>query len=127
MEDKTDPLTVFIVDDDAAMRRSLAAVMRLFDLPVECFASAAEFLATYNPSRRGCLVLDVHLAGVSGVELQAQLASQGASLPTIFITGHAVPTMSEEVRSRGVIAVFQKPFRPQQLVDAIRGAIDAQR
>jgi FixJ family two-component response regulator len=116
---------VFVVDDDEAVRRSLQALIRLFHLPVECFASAQEFLAVFDGKRRGCLVLDVRLPGLSGVEMHNQLLDSGVRLPTIFITGHAVPPLGEEERKKGVVAVFQKPFRPQALIEVIRKVMTA--
>jgi len=121
----TDPVdrpTIFIVEDDAAVRRSLMALLSLLNLPVECYASATEFLEAYEPTRRGCLVLDVRLGGGSGIDLHSRIVSAGSSLPTIFITGHALPMISDE--TRGVVAVLQKPFRPQRLLEAIRRAVD---
>jgi two-component system response regulator FixJ len=121
-----EPPTVFIVDDDAAVRRSLVALLELFELPVECYASASEFLAAYRPHRRGCLVLDVRLTGGSGIDLHSRLVREGGKLPTIFVTGHALPLITDEARRLGVVAVFQKPCRPQLLVDAIRKALGSQ-
>jgi FixJ family two-component response regulator len=118
---RADKPTVFVVDDDEAVRRSLAALIRLFNYSVECYSTAAEFLAAYN-DRRGCLVLDVRLVGSSGIDLHEQLTRNGVSIPAIFVTGHAPPPITDEARRRGVVAVFQKPFRPQNLMEAIRQA-----
>lgn len=126
MTEALDAPTVFIVDDDAAVRRSLAALLSLFHLPVECYASAGEFLAAYRPQRRGCLVLDVRLTGGSGIDLHSRIVREGGNLPTIFVTGHALPLITDEARRLGVVAVFQKPFRPQLLVDAVRKAMERQ-
>jgi FixJ family two-component response regulator len=104
----------------------LATLIGLFHLTVECFASAPEFLAAYDPRRSGCLVLDVRLPGLSGLELHHQLLAGGSCLPTIFITGHASTALEEESGKGGVIAVFQKPFRPQALIEAIRTALGVQ-
>lgn len=123
MTARTDKPTVFVVDDDEAVRRSLAALIRLFDYSVECYSSAAEFLAAYDRGRPGCLVLDVRLVGANGIDLHEQLTRDGASIPTIFVTGHAPPPITDEARSRGVVAAFQKPFRPQHLMEAIRQAM----
>lgn len=119
--------TVYVVDDDDAVRRSLATLIGLFDLPVECFSSAREFLAAYDRSRGGCVVLDVRLPGLSGLDLHRKLAEGGTPLPTIFITGHASSSLAEEVGKGGVVAVFQKPFRPQKLIETIRAALAASR
>lgn len=115
--------TVYVVDDDDAVRRSIAAMVRLADLRVECFASPAEFLVTFEPARRACLILDVRLAGDSGIDLHNRLLRDGAKLPTIFVTGHAAPPITDEARRDGVVAVFRKPFRPQEFLEAIREAV----
>lgn len=120
---EVDQSTVFVVDDDEAVRRSLAALIGLFNFPVECFGSAQEFLAAYDRQRFGCLVLDIRLPGLSGLDLHNALVEGGTHLPTIFITGHASPALGEEAARRGVVAVFQKPFRPQALIEAIRAAL----
>jgi FixJ family two-component response regulator len=122
VSEPADRPTVFVVEDDAAVRRSLTALLGLLDLPVECYASATEFLEAYEPTRRGCLVLDVRLGSGSGIDLHSRIVGAGSCLPTIFITGHALPMISED--TRGVVAVLQKPFRPQRLLEAIRQAVD---
>ena len=81
--------TVFVVDDDASIRELLAWLMKRNDLPVEAFADAREFLAAYTPDRPGCLVLDLHLPGMNGLELQQYLKSQGVLIPVIFLSGGA--------------------------------------
>jgi two-component system response regulator FixJ len=115
--------TVFVVEDDPAVRDSLTFLIASSDLRVESFASATDFLAVHEPKRPGCLVLDVRLPGMSGVELHEQLVRAGTSLPTIFLTGHAPPEVSEEARRRGVVAVFEKPCPPEELIAAIHKAI----
>jgi FixJ family two-component response regulator len=117
--------TVFLVEDDVAVRESLTLLFKLSNLRVESFASAQEFLAGYDPKRPGCLVLDVHLPGIDGVELHRRLTRDGAYVPTIFLTGHAPPDVSEENLRRGVIAVFEKPCAPEALIEAVRGALGA--
>lgn len=115
--------TVFVVEDDAAVRDSLVLLFEMADMKVEAFGSSKEFLAGYDSKRRGCLVLDVNLPGMSGTELHAQLTDGGTFLPTVFLTGHAPPDVSDEARRRGVVAVFEKPCPPEKLIDAIRDAI----
>ncbi len=115
--------TVYLVEDDAGVRRSLAFLIELSNHRVEVFASAQEFLAAYDPSRPGCLVLDVHLPGMSGVDLHQRLVRQGVRVPTIFLTGHAPPDVSDEARARGVIAVFEKPCQPEALLEVIERAL----
>jgi FixJ family two-component response regulator len=115
--------TVYVVDDDEAVRRSLAVLIGLFHFSVECFASAQDFLTVYDGKHVGCLVLDVRLPGLNGLELHSKLLEGGTRLPTIFITGNATPALNEEAEKRGVSAVFQKPFSPQALIEAIRTAL----
>lgn len=123
-QSERDEPTVFLVEDDDAVRESLTALVELSNLRVESYGSATEFLSSYDPGRRGCLVLDVHLpGGTSGVDLHDQLTRDGAFLPTIFLTGHAPPEVSEESRRRGVVAVFEKPCSPDDLIDAIHRAL----
>jgi len=105
------------------MRESLAMVLRVLNLPVECFASAHEFLANYDGQRPGCLLLDVRLPGMSGVELHEKLVRDGVQLPTIFITGHGLPSMSDENVQGGILAVFEKPYDSEELLEAVRKAI----
>jgi two-component system response regulator FixJ len=119
--------TVFVIDDNAAMLESLGFVVQVWNLPVERFASAQEFLARYDRTRRGCLVVDVCLPGMSGIELHEQLVREGVHLPTIFITGQAVPVVTAEAREQGVLAAFQKPFPPEELMAVVNEALDAQR
>jgi two-component system, LuxR family, response regulator FixJ len=115
--------TVFIVEDDASVRDSLVTLFEMSNLQVEAFASGKEFLSRYDPKRRGCLVLDVNLPGMSGTELHDRLTAAGTTIPTVFLTGHAPPAVSEEARRRGVVAVFEKPCMPEKLIDAVRDAI----
>jgi len=117
--------TVFLVEDDASVRRSLTLLIELSKWRVEAFASGPEFLAAYDPSRRGCLVLDVNLPGMSGVEVHQRLVRQGGRMPTIFLTGHAPPALSDEARASGVVAVFEKPCPPEALLEAIGQALTA--
>ena len=119
----SEPGTVFLVEDDAAVRDSLTFLLELSDLKVESFASAQEFLSGYDSARPGCLVLDVHLPGMSGVELHDQLVRGGSCVPTIFITGHAPPIVTAEDREHGVVAVFEKPCPPRELIDVIKKAL----
>ncbi len=121
--EKSEEPTVFVVEDEPAVRESLTMVVESWGLRVEAFASAKEFLARHDASRRGCLVLDVHLSDTSGVELHERLVRAGTCIPTIFVTGHAPPGMSEESRERGVVAVFEKPCPPDALLAAIRKAL----
>ncbi len=115
--------TVFVVDDDEAVRNSLRFLLRSVGLPTQTLASATEFLATYPPSQPGCLVLDVRMPAMSGLELQQQLNLRGATLPVIFVTGHGDIPMAVEAMQHGAFDFLQKPFRDQDLIDRIQKAL----
>jgi two-component system response regulator FixJ len=116
--------TVLIVDDDAAVRDSLKFLMRSVGHPVEAFASAQEFLDAYRDDRPGCLVLDIRMPGMSGLELQDQLVERRAIVPIIFITGHGDVPMAVEAMQAGAMDFIQKPFRDQDLLDRINQALE---
>jgi two-component system, LuxR family, response regulator FixJ len=115
--------SVFVVDDDDAVRSSLRLLLKSVGLPAATFASAREFLATYEPDLPGCLVLDVRMPGMSGLELQQQLNLRGAVLPVIFITGHGDIPMAVEAMQHGAFDFLQKPFRDQDLIDRVQRAL----
>ena len=115
--------TVFIVDDDEAYRDSLVELVASVGLPCACFASALDFLAGFDPARAGCLVLDVRMARLSGLELQARLKARGAMLPIGFISGHGDIEMAVGAVKNGAVDFLQKPHREQQLLDAINEAL----
>jgi RNA polymerase sigma factor (sigma-70 family) len=115
--------TVFIVDDDAAVRDSLKFLLRSVGLGAETFASADDFLRSYDPQRAGCLVLDVRMPGMSGLELQQRLWDLGSSLPIVFLTAHADVPMAVEAVKAGALDFLQKPFRDQDLLDRIQEAL----
>jgi two-component system response regulator DctR len=119
---------VFIVDDDEAYRDSLVELVASVGLHSECFASALDFLAAFDPARAGCLVLDVRMARMSGLALQARLKELGAALPIVFISGHGDIEMAVKAIKDGAVDFVQKPYREQQLLDAINEALrrDAQ-
>ncbi len=117
--------TVFVVDDDPAVRDSLALLVRSIDLPVETYASGREFLDTYDPTRFGCVVLDVRMPGISGIELQERLIAQGSTLPIIFITGHGDVAMAVRAVKAGALDFIEKPFNDQDLLDKIHEALDS--
>ena len=112
---------VFAVDDDASMREALSRLFRSTGMRAEIFASAEDFLAMKRPDAPACLVLDVRLPGLSGLELQRELAD--AAIPIIFITGHGDIPMSVEAMKAGAVEFLTKPFRDQALLDAIHQAI----
>jgi FixJ family two-component response regulator len=116
--------TVFVVDDDAPVRDALKLLLRSVGHNVECFASAQEFLDAYHDDRPGCLVLDVRMPGMSGLELQERLNERRAILPIIFITGHGDVPMAVEALQAGALDFLQKPFRDQELLDRIAKALE---
>ena len=116
--------TVFIVDDDVSMRQALSRLIRSVGLHVETFSSAREFLRQKEPEVPACLVLDVRLPGLSGMELQKEMASANCRIPIIFITGHGDIPMSVRAMKAGAVDFITKPFHDQDLLDAIQNAIE---
>lgn len=121
--------TVFVVDDDRQARESVCALVRSLGLRAESFASAEDFLAAFTPDRAGCLVTDVRMLGMSGVELQQKLNEAGAPLPVIVLTAYARTSLTVEVMQRGALTLLEKPYEEDDLWDAIRKALaqDARR
>ena len=115
---------VFVVDDDDAVRESLAFLLKSVGLRVESFASAQDFLKQYNAARAGCLVLDIRMPGMSGLELQEKLKQMESMLPIIFITGHGDVPMAVKAIKAGAADFVQKPFRDQELIDRIREVLE---
>ncbi len=118
---------VFVIDDDAAVRSSLLSLLRSVGLQAMAFSSAAEFLSSHKPDVPSCLVLDVRLPGVSGIEFQAELAKANIHIPIIFITGHGDIPMTVRAMRAGAIEFLTKPFRDQDLLDAVRVGLDRDR
>ena len=118
-----DHAKVFVVEDDAAVRDSLVSMFEIAGFRVESFESGAQFLSVHDSERRGCLVLDVNLPGMSGTELHDRLVAAGTLIPTVFLTGHAPPEISDEAREKGVVAVFEKPCVPAHLIRAVEQAL----
>ena len=116
--------TVFVVDDDRAMRESLSWLLDSVGLRVRSYANAGDFLAEHDPAQPGCLVLDVRMPGMSGLDLQAELARRGVELPTIVITGHAEVSMAVRAVKAGAIDFIEKPFSDQLLLDRVRQALE---
>ena len=116
--------TVFVVDDDAAVRDSLRMLLKSVGLPVEVFESGQEFLDAERDDRPGCLVLDIRMPGMSGLELQVKLNERHSILPIIFITGHGDVPMAVEAMQAGAVDFIQKPFRDQDLLDRINQALE---
>jgi len=119
--------TVFVVDDDAAVREALSSLIRSVDLAVETFGSAAEFLRAKLPDAPSCLVLDVRLPGVSGLDFQGELARGGIHIPVIFVTGHGDIPMTVKAMKAGAVEFLTKPFRDQDMLDAIQVALERDR
>ena len=118
---------VYVVDDDASTRETLNSLIRSVGLRVQGFSSAEEFLKCARPDTDSCLVLDVRLRGISGLDVQRKLADCGISIPIIFITGHGDIQMSVRAMKAGAIEFLTKPFRDQDLLDAIHEALDKDR
>src|SRR6266404_5941820 len=119
--------TVFVVDDDPSIREALSSLIRSVKLGVETFSSAQEFLRHDRPDAPACLVLDVRLPGLDGLELQQQLIRDGVPLPIIFMTGHGDIPMSVRAMKAGAVEFLTKPFRERDLLRAIEQAIERDR
>jgi two-component system response regulator FixJ len=115
---------IFVVDDDAAVRDALKLLLRSVGQAVETYASSQEFLDAYSEDRPGCLVLDIRMPGMSGLELQQKLNERHSILPIIFITGHGDVPMAVEAMQAGAVDFIQKPFRDQDLIDRINQALE---
>jgi FixJ family two-component response regulator len=115
--------SVFIVDDDPSVREALTGLFRSVGLRAQSFSSAQEFLQYRRPDVPSCLILDVRLPGVSGLDLQRELARRGQEIPIIFITGHGDIPMSVRAMKAGAVEFLPKPFRDQDLLDAIGQAL----
>src|SRR6202051_1051852 len=119
--------TIFVVDDDSSMRDSLRNLFRSVGLNVETFGVAQEFLSRERSKGPGCLVLDVRLPGLSGLDLQRQLADENIQIPIVFITAHGDIQMSVRAMKAGAVEFLTKPFRDQDLLDAVQQAVDRDR
>ncbi|MDH3281801.1 MAG: response regulator [Gammaproteobacteria bacterium] len=118
------PRTVYVVDDDAAVRSAIGMLMRSVGHRPLMFGSAAEFLDNYDPSAQGCVVLDVRMPGMSGLDVQDRLNRLGAKIPIIFVTGHGDVPMAVQAMRNGAEEFLQKPFRDQDLIDRVNQALD---
>jgi FixJ family two-component response regulator len=121
------PSLVFVVDDDTSFRRSTEFLIRSAGFNVQGFNSAEEFLRSHPPDVPCCLILDVRLPRLSGLDLQRQLFKTDAQIPIIFITGHGDIPMTVQAMKSGAVEFLTKPFREQELLDAVRRAIDSDR
>ncbi len=118
-----DEPVVFVVDDDRAARESLSWLIGSVHLRVQSFASAAEFLAAYPPGRPGCVIADVRMPGLSGLDLQAELRRRGIDLPVIVVTGHGDVPMAVRAMKAGAVDFVEKPFNDQVLIDLVQNAV----
>jgi FixJ family two-component response regulator len=114
---------VYVVDDDSAVRESLDSLLRSAGFQVEIFESASEFFDSMRPEKPGCVVLDVRLPGLSGLDLQGELIKAGVHIPIVFITGHGDIPMTVRAMKAGAVEFLTKPFQENDLLDAIRQAI----
>lgn len=119
--------TVFVVDDDPSLRTAVSRLLATVGLTVQTFSTADEFLQHVDPSRAGCLILDVRMPGSSGLELQSQLSTIGYELPVIFVSGHADVALTVRAMKAGALDVFTKPFDDQLLLDAVHSALERDR
>jgi RNA polymerase sigma factor (sigma-70 family) len=118
---------VFVVDDDPSVRSSLKFLLSTVGLQVESFDSADAFLHNHSPDRTSCLVLDVRLPGLSGLDFQRELTARNISIPIVFLTGHGDIPMSVRAMKAGAVEFLTKPFRDQDLLDAVRIALERDR
>ena len=121
---KNDSAVVYLVDDDDAVRDALGMLFKSIGLEFEAYASALEFLERYDGARHACLVADIRMPGLSGLELQQRLNEQRAEIPIIFITGHGDVPMAVSAMKSGATDFIQKPFRDQDLIDRINQALE---
>jgi len=119
--------TVFVIDDDAAVRAAIQGLLKSVGLRSESFGKPREFLSRKRPEGPSCLVLDVRLPGVNGLDFQRELAQQGFRIPIIFITGHGDIPMTVKAMKSGAVEFLTKPFRDQDLLDAINQALERDR
>jgi len=116
--------TVYIVDDDQAIRHAMELLMKSIGQPCQLFASGDTFLEAYSADWSGCLILDIRMPGIGGLELQSELQKRNCNLPVIFITGFGDVPMAVEAIKQGAFDFIEKPFRDQELLDRIKAAIE---
>ncbi len=119
---REEPL-IYVVDDDEAVRDSLTLLLKAVGLRGQAFSSAAEFLDNYDPEQHGCLVTDIRMPGMSGLDMQDELNKRGAPIPLIFITGHGDVPMAVDAMKSGALDFIEKPFRDQELLDRVHQAL----
>jgi RNA polymerase sigma factor (sigma-70 family) len=123
--DRAQPATVHVVDDDSAVRRSLAVALKIRGLLPRCYAGAHEFLERYTEAKPECLVLDVRMPGMSGLELQSVLRDRGIDIPIVFVTGHGEVPMAVRAMKAGAADFVEKPFSMDTLLEGIARSVDA--
>lgn len=119
--------TIFVVDDDEAVGRALQSAGKFLGHPVRAFTSAAAFLAAFDPEQPGCLVLDIRMPGMTGLELQRVLSDAGATIPVVMISGHADVRIAVEAMTLGAVTLLEKPFRLDELLTHVRRALEKDR
>ncbi|MDH3419840.1 MAG: response regulator transcription factor [Gammaproteobacteria bacterium] len=119
-----DSAVVYVVDDDEAVRDSLELLLESVDLPCQTFASASDFLEKHDPDQHSCLVADIRMPGMSGLDLQEELNDRSSTIPILFITGHGDVPMAVDAMKSGALDFIQKPFRDQELLDRIHQALE---
>jgi FixJ family two-component response regulator len=127
MNDAAGAPTVFVIDDDTGVRDAIQGLLKSVGLQSQCFGTTQEFLSRTRPDAPSCLVLDVRLPGVNGLDFQRELADAGLRIPIIFITGHGDIPMTVKAMKSGAVEFLTKPFRHQDLLDAIHQALDRDR
>lgn len=120
----SDTPIVYVVDDDEAIRDSLRLLLESVDLRCRAYASATEFLEDHNPNQHSCLVADIRMPGMSGLDLQDELNQRASTIPILFITGHGDVPMAVDAMKTGALDFIQKPFRDQDLLDRIHHALE---
>lgn len=121
------PQKIYIVDDDEGVRDSLTELLGSVGLKAQTHSTANEFLENFEPSQSGCVLVDVRMPGMSGIELQHKLNELGSILPVIIMTGHGDITMAVQAMKDGAFEFLQKPFRDQELLDAISSALEKEK
>ena len=124
MTDSAQTQLVYVIDDDEAVRDSISMLLESADLPCHCFETADDFFHYHDDTQRGCLVLDIRMPGMSGLQLQQRLSELGSSLPIIFITGHGDVPMAVEAMRQGALDFLRKPVNEANFLDRIQQALD---
>lgn len=124
MADHDPEQLIYVIDDDEAVRDSMGMLLESAGLPYRCFASADDFIADHDGSQRGCLVLDIRMPGMTGIELQQRLTQMQSSLPIIFITGHGDVPMAVEAMRRGALDFLRKPVNEENFLERVTHALD---